>query len=202
MAYDEDPANFSGTPLDELEAGWSAAEPLELDPEAMILNQPLFPPKPLWWARSTLEERRLGLTYTIAFTEWVIAVWRWEKKLLPPCWVRHPDIVVEMEALAMAHHAMHTPDNLAGPAQWLLYLDYQRRRLGENNAASGCAERKFHELHGSTEQLTAQRLRNYGESDDLNPELPLAVAAWTWPHHHPEPATPPATTTSETRGES
>ena len=196
-------ADLPGTPLDELQ-GWGAQtqQPNALSAEQKILAQELYVPTPSWWARSLEVDRQQQLTYTVTFTEWIIAVWRWEKNLLPPCWVKHPDIVVEMQALAMAHHAMHTPDNLAGPVQWLLYLDYQKRRLEANKGSEGCGKRGSHDLFGSTQAVTAERLRHYGEGDETTPELPIAVAAWTWPHHHPDPAMNTVRTTNEKEGQS
>ena len=154
--------------------------------EKAILDEPLVVPKPFWWARSTLEQRRESLRYTVTFTEWVIGVWNLERKLLPPCWVRHPDIVLEMNALAIAHSVLHRHDNPSGPVQWLLYLDYQRRRLAENNAAAGCASRGYHELIDQGERSIQDRVRSYGEGDDAHPELPVQLGRWTWPHAHPE----------------
>lgn len=140
---------------------------------------------PFWWGRSQLTDRREALTYTITFVEWLLAVWRWEKKLIPPCWIRHPDIVQEMWALALAHRALHAIDNPAGPAQWLSYLDLQRRRLQDNNAAAGCATRGHHELIAPNPAAARDRLASYGEGDQTTPELPLTVQGWSWPHDHP-----------------
>lgn len=190
-----DPVNpwEQGTPLEAIvgEDGPGAAE-------RAILNDPARIPTPFWWARSTLAMRKEALAFTITFTEWMIAVWRWEAKLLPPCWVRHPDIVVEMSALAMAYVAMHSKDNPGGPVQWLLYLDYQRRRLADNNSAAGCASRGWHELIGQSEKAITDRLRSYGEGDEAMPELPQSVGRWTWPHTHPEDQL--SETTGETGG--
>ncbi|CAM3769928.1 hypothetical protein OCAE111667_25450 [Occultella aeris] len=167
-----------------LEAIWG--EDLPDADEREILAAPVRVPAPFWWARSTRLMREEALAFTITFTEWVIAVWRWDRKLLPACWVRHPDIVVEMSALAMAYTSLHSKDNPGGPVQWLLYLDYQRRRLADNNSAAGCASRGYHELIGQSGQATADRLRSYGEGDESMPELPQRVGRWTWPHTHPE----------------
>ncbi len=141
---------------------------------------------PFWWGRSELTDRRDALTYTITFVEWLLAVWRWEKKLIPPCWVHHPDIVQEMWALALAHRGLHTIDNPTGPAQWLSYLDLQRRRLQDNNAAAGCTTRGHHELIAPNPNATRDRLASYGEGDQATPELPLSVRRWSWPHEHPD----------------
>lgn len=149
--------------------------------ETEILTDPLLAPPPFWWGRSTLQQRRAALHYTVTFTEWLIRVWRIERKQLPPCWVLHPDLVVEMSALAMAHAAMHHRDNPTGPAQWLLYLDYQRTRLADNNAAAGCASRGHHELIGQGAEQHERRHRHYGEGDDATPELPVDPAELTWP---------------------
>lgn len=154
--------------------------------EQKILDEPLDVPKPFWWGQSTLAQRRLALRHTITFTEWVIQVWNLERKLLPPCWVLHPDIVVEMNALAMAHSVMYRHDSPSGPVQWLMYLDYQRRRLAENNAAAGCASRGYHERIDQGPTPVRERLRIYGEGDEAHPELPLQLGHWTWPHEHPE----------------
>lgn len=156
------------------------------DTEKQILEEELEVPRPFWWARSSLPQRTQALKHTITFTEWVIQVWNLERKLLPPCWVHHPDIVVEMNALAMAHSALYRVDNPAGPVQWLLYLDYQRRRLADNNAAAGCASRGYHDLIDQGPDPVQQRLRSYGEGDERTPELPITVGHWTWPHAHPE----------------
>ncbi|WP_154793201.1 hypothetical protein [Occultella kanbiaonis] len=180
MSGQGDPGQ-QGTPL---EAIWG--EDLPDAAEREILAVPVRVPAPFWWARSTRLMREEALAFTITFTEWVIAVWRWDRKLLPPCWVHHPDIVVEMSALAMAHTALHSKDNPGGPVQWLLYLDYQHRRLADNNSAAGCANRGYHELIGQSTQATADRLRSYGEGDESTPELPQSVGRWTWPHTHPE----------------
>ena len=195
--------DLPGTPLDELQ-GWGAQtqQPAERSLEERIIADPLYVPTPRWWARSLEVDRQQDLAYIVTFTEWILAVWRWEKKLIPPCWIKHPDLVVEMQALAMAHHSMHTPDNHAGPVQWLLYLDHQKRRLEANSSAAGCAERGSHELFGSTPAVTTDRLRHYGEGDDTTPELPISVAAWTWPHHHPDPAMNTVRTTNEKEGQS
>ena len=160
--------------------------------EQQVLNESLEVGKPFWWARSTLAQRKAALRYTVTFTEWVIQVWNLERKLLPPCWVLHPDIVVEMHALALAHSVMYRHDNPNGPVQWLLYLDYQRRRLAENNAAAGCASRRYHERIDQGHEPVLERLRSYGEGDAGNPELPLALGHWTWPHTHPEQQQPEA----------
>lgn len=170
-----------GTPLADI-LGQDGLDESELS----ILATPARVPAPFWWARSTAAMRQEALAFTITFTEWVIAVWGWDAKLLPPCWVRHPDIVAEMSALGMAHVALHSKDNPGGPVQWLLYLDYERRRLADNNAAAGCASRGYHDLIGQSERTVTDRLRNYGEGDEKTPELPQDVGRWTWPHTHPE----------------
>lgn len=162
------------------------------DAEQEILRESLEVGKPFWWARSTLTQRQGALRYTVTFTEWLIQVWNLERKLLPPCWVHHPDIVIEMNALALAHSVMYRHDNPNGPVQWLLYLDYQRRRLAENNAAAGCASRGYHERIDQGPKPVRERLRSYGEGDESTPELPVTLGHWTWPHTHPEQQQPEA----------
>lgn len=164
------------------------------DAEREILGESLEVPKPFWWARSTLAQRQHALRYTVTFTEWVIQVWNLERKLLPPCWVRHPDIVVEMTALAMAHSLLYRHDDPAGPAEWLTHLDHQRRRLIDNNAAVGCASRGYHERIDQSPRDIQARLRSYGEGDDAHPELPVPLGHWTWPHAHPEEQSEPEAT--------
>lgn len=210
MTFDDPSVNplndldLEGTSLDDIDPGWGAAPPEVVDPERRIIDAPFYAPTPMLWPRSLNEDRVKALEFTVWFVEWLLAVWRLEKRLVPPCWVQHPDLVHELWALGMSYYDSHTMPNPGGPAQWLLYLDYQRRRLAENKGAQGCATRGSHELIGNTDRDTAQRLATYGVGDAGSPELPVAIGPWTWPHHHPDPAMAPdqPTDTARTEGAS
>lgn len=167
-------APSSDGPGDDTDSGATAAT------GAVSTTAPRGQPKVFWWAGASQSDLRGAFTHLTYFVEWLDAVYSLSTRMVPACWIQHPDIVQELWALMVLHAAAHQGDQPNGPIAFATNFDQARNRLSALAAGSRCTD-------GHKDDEPAERAqRDRRASYDSN----AGAFTWSWP---PAPEVPEET---------
>lgn len=133
----------------------------------------------LWMDAPSPAAVRASLSETVRFGEWLMAVYPTFRKLLPTCWIQHPELVLEVEAVRLYAQARWAKpsdkSNLQGFVTVVAYAAAHIRSWASDDTAMASSGHR-HGLEEYDVEAARARVESYRRAG-LDPDL-----TWTWPY--------------------
>ncbi|WP_051274927.1 hypothetical protein [Cellulomonas sp. URHD0024] len=115
---------------------------------ARQLQAPIGPPTPIVWSAFSDQEQENLLEDLELWVDWLVERYRLDHRVVPPCWMRHGELVEELSALHLAWQSAFASSATAdSPLNWHEHFAVSRQRVADWVSRTGCRPDAHREPH-------------------------------------------------------